>query len=165
MDAGERAAGRFGACFDGLVGTVEIIPRESLDIGPENQVGMTFPYFELVLLSGADGARNYLKDVGGSPAMPIFDAYRDGDDVLSAKIARGAGGDLRDQSSVGEAARANFDGFEQARKSTACADGFGEIAVSENHGFSVGQVSGDDGHGDLEIFETLRFENLLDQVA
>jgi hypothetical protein len=165
LDAGERAAGRCGACFDGLVGTVEIIPCESLDVGPENQVSVPLPYFELVLLSGAHSAGNHLKDVGGNSAMPIFDAYRDRDDVLSAKIARGTRGNLRDQTSVGEAAGANLDRFEQARESATRADGFREISVSENHGFSVGQVRSDDRHRNLEIFEALRFENLLDQVA
>jgi hypothetical protein len=37
--------------------------------------------------------------------------------------------------------------------------------MSENHGFPVGQVRGDDGHGNLQILETLRFEDLLDEVA
>ena len=87
--------------------------------------------------------------------MLIFDAYRDSDDVLSSKITRGARRNLRDEPSVSQAARANLDGLEQARKSATRTDCFGEIAVSENNGFSVGQVCCDYGHGNSEIFEAL----------
>jgi hypothetical protein len=165
LDSGESAASRRGTGLNGFVGAVEIIPCERLDVGAQNQVCVALPYFELVLLSGADGAADYLKYVGWSAALPIFDANRNGDDMVGAKIARGACGNLRDQASIGEAARTDFNGFEQAWESAARTDGFGEISVSENDGFSVGQVRGDDGHGNLQILEALRFEDLLDKIA
>ena len=43
---------------------------------------MALPNFELMLLGGADCAADHLKDVGRSAAMSIFDANRNGDDVL-----------------------------------------------------------------------------------
>lgn|SRR5271167_871253 len=165
LDAGQSAASRCGTGLNGFVGPVEIIPCERLYVGAKNQVCVALPYFELVLLSGADGAADHLKYVGWSAALPIFDANRNGDDMLSAKIARGACGNLRDQAPIGEAARADFNGFEQAWESTTCTNGFGEISVSENDWFSVGQVRGDDGHGNLQILEALRFEDLLYEVA
>jgi hypothetical protein len=112
LDSGERAASRCGTGLNGFVGAVEIIPCERLDVGAENQVCVALPNFKLMLLSGADGAANHLKYVGWSAALPIFDANRNGDDVLRAKIARGARGNLSDQASIGEAARADFNGLE-----------------------------------------------------
>jgi hypothetical protein len=112
LDTWECAAGRCSTGLYGFVGTVEIIPRESLDIRAKNQVCVALPYFELMLLSGADGAADHLKDIRWSAALPIFDANRNCDDVLCAKIARGACGNLRDQATISEAARADFNGFE-----------------------------------------------------
>jgi hypothetical protein len=57
---------------------------------------VAFPNFELMLLGGADCAADHLKDVGWSAAMPIFDANRNGDHMLGAKIARGTRWNLRD---------------------------------------------------------------------
>jgi hypothetical protein len=106
-----------------------------------------------------------LKNVGWSSSLPVFDADRDGDDVLGAQIARGACGNLRDQATIGEAASANFNGFEQAGESAARTNGFAEISMRENDGFSVRQVCCHHGHGNSEIFEALRFEHLLDEVT
>ena len=108
----ECAPGRCSTGLYGLVGAVKIIPSERVDVRAENQVCVALPYFELMLLSGADGAADHLKDIGWSAALPIFDANRNGDDVLCAKIARGACGNLRDQATISEAARADFNGFE-----------------------------------------------------
>jgi len=74
LDARECAACGCRSGFDGLVGAIKIIPGERLDVGAENQVGVTLPYFELMLLGGADGAADDLKDVGWSAALPIFNA-------------------------------------------------------------------------------------------
>src|SRR5208282_1217223 len=82
LDARQRTTGCFGAGLNGLVGAVEIVPCEKLDVGAENQVRMALPNFELMLLSGTDGAADHLKDVGWSPAMPIFDTNGNGDDML-----------------------------------------------------------------------------------
>ena len=101
----------------------------------------------------------------GAPRCPSSTSDRNGDDVLGAKIASCTRRNLRDQSAIGEAARADFNGLKQARKSTARADGFAEISVRENNRFAVRQVCRHHGHGNPEIFEALRFEHLLDEVA
>ena len=165
LDAGERTARSCSASFDGFVCAVEIIPCKRLYVGPENQMRVALPNFKLMLLCGADGAADHLKDVGWSAAMSVFDAHRNGDDVLGTKIASRARWNLRDQSSIGEAASADFNGFEQAWESATSADCFAEIPVSENHGFTVGQIRCDYGHGNSKIFEATRFENLFDKVA
>ena len=149
----------------GFFGTVEIVPCQRLHVGSENQVGMTFPDFELMFLSGADGATDDLKDVRGSAALSIFEAHRNADDMGGAEFAGGARGNLGNETPIGKAARADLDGFEQTREGTASANRFAEIPVSENHGFSIGKVRRDDGHGDLEVFKAARFEHLFDKVS
>jgi hypothetical protein len=37
--------------------------------------------------------------------------------------------------------------------------------VREDNRFAVGQVRGNDGHGNSKVFKAARFENLLDEVA
>jgi hypothetical protein len=165
LDAGERAACRRGAGFDGLVGAIKIIPGERLDVGAENQVGVTLPYFELMLLGGADGAADDLKDVGWSAAVNIIEANRNGKHVPSTKLAGRGCGNLGDETAIGKAACSDLYGFEQPRESTACADRFAQISVREDYGLSVGQVRRDDSRGDFEILELSRFEHLLDQIA
>jgi len=165
LDAGECAACRCGAGFDGLVGAIKIIPGERPDVGAENQVGVTLPYFELMLLDGADGAADDLKDVGWSAAVTIVEANRNGKHVPSAKVAGRGCGNLGDQTAVGKVACSDLHGFEQARESAACANRFTQISVRENYGLSVGQVRRDYSRGNFEILELSRFEHLLDQIA
>jgi hypothetical protein len=165
LDAGERAACRCGAGFDGLVGAIKIIPGERLDVGAENQVGVTLPYFELMLLGGADGAADDLKDVGWSAAVTVIEANRNGKHVPRPKVAGGGCGNLGDETAIGKAACSNLHGFEQARESAACANRFAQISVRENYRLSVGQVRRDDSRGNFEILELSRFEHLLDQIA
>jgi hypothetical protein len=164
VNAGERAAGRCGTGFDGFVGAVEIIPGERLHVGSKNQVCVALPYFELMFLGGADGAADDLKNVGWSAAVPIIKANRNGNHVLGAQLTGGACGNLRDETAIGEAARSNLHGFEQARKCAACANCFAQISVGEDYGFSVCQICGNYSRGNFEIFELARFENLLDQI-
>jgi len=165
LNAGKRAAGRSGAGLDGLVGTVEIIPGERLDVGAENQVGVTLPCFELMLLCGADGAADDLKDVGWRAAVHVFEANRNGNHVLSTQFAGGARGNLRHETAIGEAARSNLHGFKQAWKGAACANRFAQISVGEYYGFSVGQVRCDYSRRNFEVFKLSRFEHALDQIA
>ena len=51
------------AGFDGFVGAIEIVPSDRLNVGPKHEVRVAFPAFELVFLSGADGAGDDLKNV------------------------------------------------------------------------------------------------------
>jgi hypothetical protein len=165
LDAGERAACRCGAGFDGLVGAIKIIPGERPNVGAENQVGVTLPYFELMLLDGADGATDDLKDVGWSAAVTIVEANRNGKHVPSTKVAGRGCGNLSDETAIGKAACSDLHGFEQARESAACANRFAQISGCENYGLSVGQVRRDYSRGNFEILELSRFEHLLDQIA
>ena len=132
--------------------------------GAENQVGVTLPDFKLMFLGGADSAADDLEYVGGSAALSIFEAYGNADDVGRTELAGGAGGNLGDETAIRKAARSDLYGFEQPRESTASANRFAEITVSEDHGFSIGKIRCNDGHRDFEIFEVARFENLLDEV-
>jgi len=165
LDAGERAACRCGAGFDGLVGAIKIIPGERPDVGAENQVGVTLPYFELMLLDGADGAADDLKDVGWSATVTILEANRNGKHVPSTKVAGRGCGNLSDETAIGKVACSDLHGFEQARESTACANRFAQISGCENYGLAVGQVRRDYSRGNFEILELSRFEHLLDQIA
>jgi len=165
QDAGESAAGGCGASLDGLVGAVEIIPGERLDVGAQYKVSVALPNLELMLLSGADGAADDLKDVRWSAALPILEANRNADDVRGAHLAGGAGRDLGDETAIGQVARSNLYRFEQARECAASADRFAQISMRKNYGLSIGQIRCDNGHGNLEIFEAPRFENLLDEVT
>jgi hypothetical protein len=165
LDAGECAACRYGASFDGLVGAIKIIPGERLDVGAEYQVGVTLPYFELMLLGGADGAADHLKDVGWSAAVTIIEANRNGKHVPGTKVAGRGCGNLGDETAIGKIACSDLYGFEQARESAACANRVAQISVRENYGLSVGQVRRDYSRGNFEILELSRFKHLLDQIA
>jgi hypothetical protein len=165
QDARESAAGGCGASLDGLVGAVEVVPGERLDVGAQNKVGVALPNFELMLLSGADSAADDLKDVRWSAALPILEANRNADDVGGAHLASGAGWNLGDQTAIGQVTSSNLYRFEQARECAASADRFAQISMRKDYGLSVGQIRCDHGHGNLEIFEAPRFENLLDEVT
>ena len=165
LDAGESATGGCGAGLDGLVGAVEVIPRERLDVGAQDQVGVALPYFELMFLGGAYGTADYLENVGWSAAVHIVEAHRNADHPRGPKFAGGARWNLSDKTAIGEAARSNLYGFEQSRESAARADRFAQISVRENYRFAIGQIRCDHSHRDLEIFKAPRFEDLLDKVA
>ena len=165
LDAGKREACRCGAGFDGLVGAIKIIPGERPDVGAENQVGVTLPNFELMLLGGADGAADDLKDVGRSAAVTIIEANRNGKHVPSTKVAGRGCGNLGDETAIGKVTCSDLYGFEQARESAACSNRFAQISVREDYGLSVGQVRRDDSRGNFEILELSRFEHLLDQIG
>jgi hypothetical protein len=165
LDPREGAASRSGPGLNGLVGTVEIIPGQRLDVRAEHEVCVALPYFELVFLSGADGAADHLENVGWRTAVPILEAHRNADNVRGAKLAGGARRDLRDETAIGEAASPNLYGFEQARKGAAGANRFREISVRENYGFPGGQIRRDDGHWDSEILKTPGLENLFDEIS
>src|SRR5208283_4387638 len=78
-ELGKGAASSSGARFDGVVNTLEIVPSDGLHVGTQDEVGVTLPGFELVLLRGTDGAADHLKNVSGSAAMAVVqtngDAY------------------------------------------------------------------------------------------
>ena len=165
MDAGNSAAGGHGAGLDGLVCAVEIVPRERLHVGAEDEIGVALPDFKLMLLGGAYGTADDLEDVRRSAANAILDTNGNTDDVHGAQVSSGASGNRSDEAAIGKAASSDFNGFEQAGESTTRADSFSQISVSEDDGLAVCKIRRDDGHGDAEILKAARFENLLDEVA
>ena len=52
----KSAASGSGTRLDGFVNAFKIVPGKGLQIGPQNEVGVTFPGFQLVLLGGADSS-------------------------------------------------------------------------------------------------------------
>jgi len=107
-------------------------------VGPENEIGMALPDFELVFLRRVYRPADDLKDIRGSAAVAVLHAHGNSDDYGSAEFASGVRRNRRNESAVREASRANFDGFEQAWKRATRADGIHEIALREHHGFAGG---------------------------
>jgi hypothetical protein len=164
LNTRQRAPGGGSAGLNGFIGAVEIVPRERLNIGAENQVCVTFPYFELVFLGGADSAAYDLKNVGRSSAVTIFETDRNSHHVCRAQFAGGAGRNLRDKTTIGEVTRSDLNRFEQSWKSAAGANRFAQVSARENYRFAVSQVRSDHRHGDSQILEALGFEDLFNQV-
>lgn len=154
-----------GAGLDGLIGAIEVVPGDGVDVGPEHEVGVALPTFELMLLGGADRARNDLKDVGWCAAMAILNADRDAEDEFGAKLTSRLRGNRGDQATVNEAARSNIDRLEQTWESAARANGVFEVAVGEDDRLTIIKVSCDDRERDAQIFKMLGVENAIDQVA
>jgi len=160
----ESAARRGGARSDGFVGTLEVVPRERLHVGPENQVSVALPNFELVFLRRAYRAAHDLKNVCGGATVAVLHADGDADYRGSAEIAGCARGNWSDEPPVRQAPRANFDRFEQAREGAACANGIHKIALREDYRFAGSQVRGDNRERNAEIFKLARFEYTFNQI-
>src|ERR1700722_16713849 len=116
-----------------------------MNVRAKDEVGVALPAFELMLLGGADGARDDLKDVGGRAAVSVLNSYLNAKDEFGAKLARGLRGNRGDQAAVHEAARSNIDRFEQTWESAARADGVFEVAVGEDDRLTIIKVGGNDG--------------------
>ena len=164
-DAREREAGDGGPGFDGFLGTVKIVPGEGLDVGAENKIGVALPNLELVLLCGADGAAYDLENVGRGAAVSIVDTDGDGKNAAGPELPHCLRGNGCDQTAVGEPASSDFNRFEQAGEGATGADGVHQIAMSENDRLAIGEIGGDHGHGDAQVFEAARFEYAVDKVA
>src|SRR5215472_1436094 len=154
---------RGNARFDGLVGARKIVPGQELHVGAKNKVRMTFPHFELVLLSGADRAAHDLENIGWRSATSILHSDRNSNHGLRAYEAGRLRGNRSHQSAIGQAARANLDRLEQARESTARANGIHQIALGKDHRFAVGQICCNHPKGNLEIFKLTGAEHALHQ--
>ena len=59
------------AGFDGFVGAIEIVPCDRVHVGTKHEIGVALPGFELMLLGGADGARDDLENVGRRTAVAL----------------------------------------------------------------------------------------------
>jgi len=165
VELGKGAASSSGARFDSVVDTLEIVPSEGLHVGTQDEVGVTLPGFELVLLRGADGAADHLKDVGGSAAVAVVqtngDAYHD----FGAELACRSRGNRSDEPPVGEAAGADHDRLEKPREGATRANGIREVPLFEDDGVPRAQVGGNDGCGDGEILKLIGIEEPVDEGA
>src|SRR5216684_915999 len=142
MDARQGEAGRRSTGFNGFLRATKVIPGKRLHVGPENQVGVALPGFELMLLGGADGPADNLKNVGGGAPVAVMNANRNGNNRCATQVACRLRRDGCDETSIGEAARADFDRFEQARESATRADGVNKASVCEDDRFTISQVGG-----------------------
>jgi len=97
--------------------------------------------------------------------VAVLKAHGDGENAAHTKLARCLRWHGSNQATVGQAARADFDGFEQAGESATRADGVNQIALRKDDRLASGEVGGDDGHGDVQVFEPAGFKDALDKVA
>jgi hypothetical protein len=165
LNARKRAAGRSGSSLNCLVGAIEIIPSQRLNIRTKNQVRVALPYLELMLLGCVDRPANHLEYIGRGAAAAIFDADRYADDAAGSKFACGTRGHRRDKSSIRKTSGSNLHRLEQPGKSAACADCVGQISVGEDDGLTAREVSCYHGHGNRQIFKAPGFEYPLDQIT
>ncbi len=161
LDSWKSARCSCYAGLNGLAGPIEIVPCEFVNIRTKNQVRVAFPGFQLMFLSGGDGAGNNLEDVLGSTAPAILNANRNGEYAGSAKLASGHCGNLGNEAAIREAARANFNWLEKAWESAAGPNRIHQKALRKDDGIESGEVRGDDSHGNAKIFELTRLENAV----
>jgi hypothetical protein len=164
FNAGESASRSSGSRCDGFLGAVEIVPGQGLDVGPEYEVGIAFPDFELVLLCCVHGPAHDLKNICGRAAVAILNAYGNADYRSGAEVASGSCWDRGDEATIRKTARAELDRLEQPREGATRADGVHKIALRENHWFCGSQVRGHYRKRYAEIFKLARIENAFDQI-
>jgi hypothetical protein len=162
FDARECAECSSGARSDSFIGTVEIVPSQGLHVRPQDEIGVAFPHFKLVLLRCAHRAANHLKNVCWGAAVAVLHAHGDTDYRGSTEVASGVRWNRGDEPAVRKAPCADFDRFEQAREGATRADGVHKIALGENHGFAGGQVRGHHCKRNPEILKLARIENAFD---
>ena len=165
FDARERATSGDSSRFDGFVRAVKIIPGQMLHVGTKDEVGVALPDFELMLLCGAHGAADDLKNVRGGSTVAVLHADGNSNDRRRAKIADGAGRDRGNEAAVGEAARADFDRLKQPGERAACAYGIHKMALGEDDRLAGREIGGHDCKRNAQIFKLARLENALDQAG
>jgi hypothetical protein len=69
-----------------------------------------------------------------------------------------------DQATIGQAARANLDRFEQTRKGAARADGVDKMPLRKNNRLAGSEVGGNHGQRNSQLFKLARFKYTLDQI-
>lgn len=157
---GEPGGSRAG--FDGLVGFREIVPGQRIDVGANDQVGVTLPGIELMFLCGADGARNHLEHILGRVALAVMYANGNSDHDGAAELARGLRGNRRDEHAIGKAARADLDWFEQAGESATGPNGFEQRALPEYDRIAAGEVGSNHRQRNFHVFKFFGFEYAFD---
>src|SRR5580704_6627266 len=163
LDSRKRAASCGRSCFDGFVGAIEIVPGDGFHLRAKNEIGVALPNLELMLLRGADGAADNLKNVCGSAQVTILDSDGYSKDRGCAKFACGARGDGGDEATVGQAARPDLHRLEQTREGAARADGVHQIPLRKDHRLPGGKVRGHRRKRNAQVFKLPGFENALDE--
>ena len=77
-------AGGGGACLDGFVDAFEIVPREGLHGGTQDDVRVALPTFELMFLRCANCAADNLENISWSTTLAVMQTNRNSDDDLGA---------------------------------------------------------------------------------
>src|SRR5260370_7590479 len=103
--AGNGEPGGSRTRFNGFVGLCEIVPGEGIDVGANDQVGVALPGVELMLLRGADCARNHLEHILGCVAATVVHADRDTYDDGPAELTSGLARTARSQNPIAESPR------------------------------------------------------------
>jgi len=153
-----------GARSDSFIGAVEVIPGQGMDVGPEDEVRVAFPDFELMFLSRMDRAANDLKNVCWGAAVAVLYADRDTDNRGSTEVTSGTRWNRGDEPTVRKTPRADLDRFEQAREGATRADGVHKIAMREHDGFAGSEVRGHYCKRNGELFKAAQLENAFDQI-
>ena len=165
LDARKCATSRRGACCNGFLGAVEIIPGEGLHVRTKDEVSVAFPNLELMLLRGTNGSADDLEDVRRGATVAVLHSNGDADHGSCTKVASSERRNGGDQATIRKAPRADLNRFEQTRESAARADGVDQIALGEDHRLSRSEIRGDDSQRDAEVFKLPGIENALDQAA
>ncbi len=153
------------ASFNGIAGFLEVIPGERIHVGANHEVGVAFPGIELMLLCGADCAGHDLKHILGRSAMAVLNADGNSNNDAAAKLASRLSRHGSDKAAVGETARADLNWFKQTGEGAAGADCFNKRPLAKDDRIASGQVCGDDGEGNLHVFELRGIEDPLNQVS
>src|SRR5207302_506082 len=148
-----------GARSDGFIGAVKVVPGQGLNVWPEDEVGVAFPDFELVLLRRVHCPAHDLKNVRGGAAVAVLHADGDTDYRGGTEVASGPSWNRGDETTIRKTPRADLDRFEQAWEGATRADGVDKIALGEHHRFAGGQVRGYNRKRNAEIFKLARVEN------
>ena len=74
LDARQSSGRGQSACFNGIAGAFEIVPRKMLHVRPQNQISVAFPGFKLMLLRRAHRSGYDLKNALGSAAAAVLNS-------------------------------------------------------------------------------------------
>jgi len=150
--------------FDGFAGSPEIVPRQALHVGANDQIRVALPSVQLMLLRGADRPGDDLKDVLRSIAANVLRADRDSDDEAGAKLANGLSWNRCYQTAISQPACPYLYGLKETRICAAGADGFDERSLPENDWITTGQVRCHDGERNSHVLELFGVEDPLNDI-
>lgn len=150
--------------FDSLIGPPEIVPRQALHVGTNDQVRVAVPSVQLMFLRGADRAGHHLKNVLRSVAAGVLRPDRYPNDEASAKLARGLAWNRSHQSTIGQPACSELYGLKETWIRATGADRFDEGSLLEHDWIAARQVRCDDGERNSHVLELFRVEDSFNNV-